>query len=1406
MAIAPSPKLLDWDDLSPNPPELDWDELQASNAKGQQYAELAKQFIDEGGRDVGNQIRNVPVEDRDFFINVLSQQQQPAERGFFGKVGESFQRGTDAAIDAIQAAATEVLPNLIKMSPEAAGGEILPEYQKLAEESAFLRRARNVVTGQVDPVTSNSMMARAAYNIAGSAPDLILASAASLVPGGMFGYFAARSAPEEMDRMVEMGVPKDRAALAAAVSGAGQAFIENRLGKFLPGGVLKKATAAVPATAARKVGKELKEFGLETAEEFFQPALADTVVEVMDQIGGEEKFGWRDAILKDFANTPEAGLTVAGLMLAGHGANRLVNIREAPDDSKESFEQAGAPLDDQKDRAFVKQVADQLGEPVDAKKAFTPVEQELPPTPPEEVTPGEAQAQAETKAAPEAVLTSAEEAPGAEGGPKPPEAAGGVERFLAPGKPLESIGAASNPDFEVDDQGNIRPRMRSAADIGPAAAAEPKRSDRFKSPDNTAETAFQMGQAGLRAETFADKARNIFQKIRNATARGATPNLPPTKEFATAKEAVLDINNANSVGASFAKDLIDRTIKPLEGDAKGLFERIVVFADWADDARPKPAGLTQQQAAAEHQRLLRVAEKDYPSVLDALEYRRAAWDKVREQDIAAHAALGQDIRSFYYNDDGSLKRQNYLHHQILEYADALENVPARGKKAEQKKRGFRKERRGSSMASNTKYAQAEWAVLSQMLSDAHEMQSYAKIVNRYDRYDDKLRQAREAREAGDENADWEDFVDNKTEGIWRWRRGRQFFRAFGIPDEVAAEAIAGQMPELEPDDVRNLMAMGGEFRPQVFPKEIVQELEHIQSGPPQGQHRMMADFDRLLIQNPTRAIKWFQLGGTPRRALSYGLRQWSEFDGVAAFNPRVFLEPALWRDTAVEVAQGLAGSPNASADWLAWLRKGGRSQSFQWVDASELDKIKSIAKMFEKPPKGLARRILESPFELLKWADAKKRTALEYGELFRKFLNFKFYRRELAKGNLPNYGASRKELIDGLLADGDIDAAAYRLGTDLTGNYNDISTAGQFLARRFFPYWRFRESNWRKWINGLRNVAYNPREAGTVGQQLLGAAKGGLAYRAPLMAYLWGARAVKLGGFGALLAAINNLLFPDEERELPPDEQRQPHLVLGRDNEDNVRAFYRLGTANDFLAMLGMDALHYDIKDVYDGRRTVKQVFDDWYQGIANFWYQQIGAHQKAPFEIALGRKTFPNLFKPRRIRDKVRAAFEVVGLEKEYDAIAGLPHRKYTPATALRFYSTVEPNLTAYMTIRDKVADWKMARGDGTGESEGGRSEMLFNYKLAKRYGDRETAIAYLTDYIRHDGTFDGFQQSLRMSHPLGALALKDRQAFIATLREEEADQLRKAEAFWKKTAELMKPADFVEAMKKAASSKGAR
>jgi hypothetical protein len=341
------------------------------------------------------------------------------------------------------------------------------------------------------------------------------------------------------------------------------------------------------------------------------------------------------------------------------------------------------------------------------------------------------------------------------------------------------------------------------------------------------------------------------------------------------------------------------------------------------------------------------------------------------------------------------------------------------------------------------------------------------------------------------------------------------------------------------------------------------------------------------------------------------------------------------------------------------------------------------------------------------------------------------------------------------------------------GAYDEVSEAGKVIRSQLIPFYSWLEVNFKRY----KQLGKNIFTAGTAGQKAGFTAK---------TAANVGAKAAKTlaGTFfvTGVLSAWNMLKHPELEETLPEDVKARPHIILGKDKDGNTVYFSRLGALNDFLEWFGLDTAGQDIKDLLNGKKTIKEQLLDMVKSPVNKLASGVTPLYKTPAELATGQQLYPDVFSPKPIRDKGQYASQSIGLRKEYDLAADKPQRPYLDSWKDLFVYKADPEESAYWDFANIKSQFnKKKYGEGGSFTKNDRSMALYNYKLALRYKDQAAAKKYLEQYKKLGGTSDGLKQSLQSMDPLYGVKVKDRKEFINSLTEADKKKLELARKYYK-------------------------
>jgi hypothetical protein len=856
------------------------------------------------------------------------------------------------------------------------------------------------------------------------------------------------------------------------------------------------------------------------------------------------------------------------------------------------------------------------------------------------------------------------------------------------------------------------------------------------------------GAQGLKGESLPSRIKQGAVEFWHRATR-EYEHLPKNKEFAQLRFDLKKLEKQKEVSKDSTARLLQGITLNLDKEGYNVFSRKVILDDLAEEAakgRELPFGFTAESLAREKALVDQAAEGNQ-AVKDALAQRKQVQDTIKSDYIKAMKDIGFDVSE-------RLTNENYFHHQVLEYANA-KNIAGTGSRLKTPTgRGFLKKREGSTFDINTDYLQAEAEVTAQMLYDIEVARTIKNIDNQYN-IARKLKA--QAKKEGVE--DWRELI---PEGytLWQPREGNMFYMADSVPAKIAEKLYSDSLLELgiKAEDLNRVLAMGQKFREFVVKDEIANTLNNIQK----------TTEDNVVTRASSTIMRMWKVWTliSPRRLFKYNARNLSG-DGDAVFvgNPSTFKKVP---QATKELFQVFRANRGMTPEMQEYFNRGGMLNTLQFQELKDINELYIFKNLFEKT----------NDFNLWKKYWNAARISTDFREQILRYASYLDYLEQMVKNNgrPRNFGASIPEEIMGLK---DIRDRAFWLSNDLLGAYDRVSVLGQGVRRHLIPFYSWMEVNFTRYTRFAKNAARDERLAGTTGRKLVS-----LATRSPIIAYNVGKFAIKASAFWAMLQAYNQLRFPEEEKDLPPDIQAKPHIILGRTADGEVRYFDRLGALGDFLEWFGLDSPANDVRDYLNGKRTIKEIAIDMAKSPINKIVNAITPAYKVPAELATGKKLFPDVFKPSTVRDPADYIAQSLGLQNEFRALTGRPSKPYKESLAGLVEYRSDPEQAAYYYILDEKRRFlkKIGKG-GEGSFSSPRSESLRNYKLALRYKDKEAAKKYLTEYVLLGGTDRGLNQSLSSMNPLYGLNKDEQTVFIESLNGEDRERLVKALKFFTET-----------------------
>jgi hypothetical protein len=929
-------------------------------------------------------------------------------------------------------------------------------------------------------------------------------------------------------------------------------------------------------------------------------------------------------------------------------------------------------------------------------------------------------------------------------------------RIMASVKDLAKDSADRGVDIAVEHWRDMMPEGGLAEDVSgaipeaiPAAGLSVRPVDVVTPKPSFTESDLKFGDAatetryteahGVKPVPTMDKVRETLGTLKNKATR-EYEHLPRTAEFAPLRYKLLELAKQKGVAS-------DRSVRAMQGitirldkTRMGLFERKVLLDDLTGEAgkgHDLPFGFTPESLAKERARIDSLAASD-PIVSEALGKRTAFADVVRKDYVGAMKDIGLDVGDSFDNPA-------YFRHQVLEYAN-LKSVTGTGKKLRTPTgRGFQKERKGSELDINTNYLEAEHEVTAQMLHDIEVARAIRLVDEKYNI----------AGKVGDGPVP-EGYV------AWQPREGNVFYLTDTIPARLAEKLKSGALEEIgvTAKDLGNALAMGGPRKRFIVRQEVADTLNNIVKAKPQG---ALLGLDRKIVGY----WKVWQLV-SPRRWLKYNFRNLTG-DADAAFvgSTSVFRKAP---QAVKELYQVFKADRGMTPEMREWFRRGGFETTLQAQELHELNRF-DVFKHIRDPKESIASlpvRAFKKYWEKATVSTNFRESVLRYSA----YLDYLEQMKADPKGTPKNFGASIPEEV---MALPDIRDRAFVLSNQLLGAYDQVSVMGNALRDHVYPFWSWKEVNFKRYIQFAKNAANDGKLAETVGRKAVGTAANPMTY------VRVGTFLIKATALWSMLQAWNNLRFPKEERELDVNTRNRPHIIFGRGKDGKIINFTNLGALGDFLAWFGLDAFPLQVSNWTQGKRTLREIALEMIKSPVNVVTQGVTPVAKMPAELLTGKQLFPDAFNPRGIRDRAYYVAQSIGLGDEYKALARMPSEGYAKSMSKFFVYESDPGQNAFNDIHEEKARFMEKIGKG---GEGGfmspKSNALYNLRLAIKLKDKDAAKKYGDEYAKMGGTQKGFMASLQRMHPLASLKPNERAAFVATLTSEDREKLIRAIHFY--------------------------
>jgi len=538
--------------------------------------------------------------------------------------------------------------------------------------------------------------------------------------------------------------------------------------------------------------------------------------------------------------------------------------------------------------------------------------------------------------------------------------------------------------------------------------------------------------------------------------------------------------------------------------------------------------------------------------------------------------------------------------------------------------------------------------------------------------------------------------------------------------------------------------MGAAYEQWVLPNEIITTMNKV-SNPKQAGTVMK------LYRDINTAWKGWATTLNPLRTVKFGIRNFvGDLDAVIAGQPGV----VKYSPRATKEIYAAMRHRKYSPEFFEWTERGGYSSM---IFANEMDS-ELREKLFRHLEDKAGKSILD-----IKGYTGGVEAAHNFREAILRYSAYLYFKDNITKkdGAIRDYVASNRHIVRGLKTTED---KSYQMSKDLLGAYDEVSAVGQTLRKYFAPFYSFTESNFKRYARMLANAfAYD----GNIAQK----------------GYKVISRAIMINLLGLLFIAFNKLAKGEDDAKLPPSVRERPHITLGSIGDD-VYAFTRLGSFSEMLEWFGFDDYKFTREDLT--------------APIDKAW-GMITPFVKMPIELASGLNFYPELTKPRAIRDKAEHFFNSLGVDSIYRQITGKPTQGVGDILQGAVVYKYDYKQSAYWEVIDRKREFQTKTTSAIYGVDD-KSNALYYLKLAVRDKDKTAALKYLEQYFEHGGTGRGVAQSFEMLNPMYGFTGKDTmekgQEFVNFLNENEKEKLKIAQRYYED--EIMLPEILMQKLRK--------
>ena len=156
-------------------------------------------------------------------------------------------------------------------------------------------------------------------------------------------------------------------------------------------------------------------------------------------------------------------------------------------------------------------------------------------------------------------------------------------------------------------------------------------------------------------------------------------------------------------------------------------------------------------------------------------------------------------------------------------------------------------------------------------------------------------------------------------------------------------------------------------------------------------------------------------------------------------------------------------------------------------------------------------------------------------------------------------------------------------------------------------------------------------------------------------------------------------MFPDDDDKLNA-QGNQLHLILGHDEDGNIRSIRFQGALSDALEWIGLNNAVTDYINIKENRKSWSDQIKEMSLAGLNKVIQGTLPVERSVAEALLRKSMYPKFYEPVPVRDPIGHALRLVSADWIYNYIKGIPQKRQNILSRMLLYSNDPDEINYYL------------------------------------------------------------------------------------------------------------------------------